>query len=232
MPFNPFSAISRVLGSPGVRRALPFAGAAVGGATIPDAVGDMKQNYDDSIRDETAREILGGLMDAQDQEAADAAMQQALYMQGAADAADALGMGDYGDYGDYLGSPDGMYSLAAAMTPKMDAAPKGPAATAGLKAPTPTAKAAPPSVLKLSSADALREVPYALAEAMGIAKEAVSPAAVGAGIGAGLGLSEGEGAERVRNALLGAVLGGAGGHIVSNPEVRQRVAGLGKTWVK
>ncbi len=226
MPMNPFSSIAQMIRSPMFRRTAPLAGAVGAGAVVPDAVGDLKEGYDEGIRDETARELLGGIMDAQEQDARSRAEQEALYMQGAQDAVGMMG-GGYDD--GYLGSPEGMYSMAAAITPSTPAKPvPGPSAAAGVKATG--VKAVGPSVLKLSSA--LAEVPAVLGEVLGIDKESNTAALIGAGVGGGLGAAQGSGSERVRNALLGAVLGGAGGHVLSNPATRASLKGMGSTVVK
>ena len=232
MPMNPFSSIARFVRGPMFGRAAPIAAGAGLGATVPDAIGAGVGAHNDRIRDETARDIIGGIMDAQQQEAVEQAQQEAIYMQGAEDAASMLmAPPSPEDYSDYLGSGDGMYSLAAAMiTPKAVEA-KGPAAAAGLPAPKPAA-AAKPSVVKLGSAGpaqasaVLADVPGVLADALGIHKASMSPAAIGAAIGGGVGISQGRGSERVRNALLGAAIGAGGGHVAGNPTTRSRLAGM------
>ena len=227
---NPFASIARMIRSPGFRKATPLAGAVGVGAVGPDVLGDIKGGYDENIRDETARELLGGIMDAQEQDARAQAEQEALYMQGVQDAAGMMGGGGYGGadggYGELLGSPEGMYSLAAAQLVGTPAAPKGVAGfSASVKAPKPVA----PTILKLNHA--LADVPSVLAEAIGLGKTANTAAIIGAGIGGGLGAAQGRGTERFRNALLGAVLGGAGGHVLSNPATMASLKGLGSTVV-
>jgi hypothetical protein len=216
------------------RRGVPIAGGAGLGATVPDAIGGAIDSHDEGIRDDTAREIIGGIMDAQEQESRARSEQESIYMQGATDAAEMMlgsggagyGAPDDGGYGDYLGSSEGMYSLAAAMTVK------GPAVASGLKAPkAPTVKPpAPPAMLpKFSAADALADVPGVLAEALGLDKQALGGSALGAIVG---GTAGAVGADDlpsgIRRALLGAALGGAGGHIVGNPATRNTIAGMFK----
>jgi hypothetical protein len=228
---NPFASIARMIRSPGFRKATPLAGAVGVGAVGPDVLGDIKSGYDENIRDETARELLGGIMDAQEQDARAQAEQEALYMQGVQDAAGMMGGygGADGGYGELLGSPEGMYSLAAAQL----VGPKPPT----LKVPpAPSIKSvAGPGEIKIGGIvhkAAISEVPYVLAEAIGLGKTANTAAIIGAGIGGGLGAAQGRGTERFRNALLGAVLGGSGGHVLSNPATMASLKGLGSTVVK
>lgn len=229
---NPFASIARMIRSPGFRKATPLAGAVGVGAVGPDVLGDIKSGYDENIRDETARELLGGIMDAQEQDARAQAEQEALYMQGVQDAAGMMGGygGADGGYGELLGSPEGMYSLAAAVGPIVG--PSGPIPKAP-KAPS-IKPVAGPGEIKIGGIvhkAAISEVPYVLAEAIGLGKTANTAALIGAGIGGGLGAAQGRGTERFRNALLGAVLGGSGGHVLSNPATRASLKGLGSTVV-
>ncbi len=224
---NPFSAISRFVRGPGFRKAAPFAAAGAAGATVPDAVGDLKAGYDETIRDDAAREIIGGIMDAQQQEALASQQQEALYMKGMEDAAALMGgaaFGDDGGYGDYLGSQEGMYSLAAAALPGAQAPGFAPGK------PAPAGKAKGPLIPTIKLGSALHDVPGVLAEALGLDKQA-SATVIGAGVGAGLGAfaDAKDLPSRLKNMALLAGGGALGGHVLSNPTTMNSLKGLFST---
>ena len=232
---NPFASIARIARNPLFRKAAPLAGAAAIGGVGDEALEGVIEGHDNRVRDEAARELMGVMMDAQSQQ--DAMQQQAAqaYMQGAdaAAAAMAQGMGGYEDYGSQLGSSDGMYSLAMAALPKEALAmPKPTAVKAGQTSPGPNSmagtapKPAGPGIHMAKSSSVLAQVPLVMAEALGMDKEALSPAVIGAAFGGGVGASQGDGSERIRNALMGAVLGGTGGKVISHPATLGRLKGM------
>ena len=234
MMMNPFASIARFARSPMFGRGAALTGAAGLGATVPDAVGGAIDAHDEGIRDDTARDIIGGIMDAQEQEARAKAEQEQLYMQGASDAAEMmLGGGGYDDgpddggYGDYLGSGEGMYSLAMAVSAPAAPAGGGKAPATGFSSAVKSIPAVKPSIMKLNAADVLADVPGVLAEALGLSKAAVSLAALGALAGGAAGAAGSDSLpEGIRNAAIGAALGGAGGHVAGSPTTRNSIKGM------